>query len=297
MQISTSQFYATNQRNMQSLTATADKLQTQISTGKRINDPSDDAVGYRRLQGLTREASNDAAYSGNITIVSSALDQADTALKSITDEIQSAKELAVKANGGTLSASDRTVIAGQLDAIVQNIATLANAKDSRGASIFASGDSPAVTINPGGGISYATSGPTAVPIGASSSAVPGEAASRLFVDANGNDILSSITGLAQALRGTGDVSSLAGSVGDQLTASNDQVAGVQGALGARAQRVDIESQRMQDVAVDREATRKDIEDTDIPQTVTDLQKTMTILSATQASFTKLASLSLFDYLK
>ena len=44
MQISTNQFYAFNQQNMQSLTATADKLQTEIATTKRINAPSDAAI-------------------------------------------------------------------------------------------------------------------------------------------------------------------------------------------------------------------------------------------------------------
>src|SRR3569623_415526 len=104
MQISTSQFYTSNQRNMQSLTATADKLQSEVSTGKKLNAPSDDAVGYRRLQGIVRDGADDQAYAGNITIVQSALSQADTALKSISDEIQRAQELAVKANSGTLSA-------------------------------------------------------------------------------------------------------------------------------------------------------------------------------------------------
>ena len=33
------------------------------------------------------------------------------------------------------------------------------------------------------------------------------------------------------------------------------------------------------------------------RSITDLQKTMTVLSATQASFSKLQSLSLFDYLR
>src|SRR3954470_23265028 len=106
MQISTSQFYTSNQRNLHALTAAADILQTQISTGKKLTAPSDDAVGYRRLQGLVRDGSNDQAYAGNITIVQSALSQADTTLKSMTDDIQRAKELAIKANSGTLSPSD-----------------------------------------------------------------------------------------------------------------------------------------------------------------------------------------------
>jgi len=297
MQISTNQFYTSNQRNLQSLTASADRLQAQVSTGKKLLAPSDDAVGYRRLQGLTRDAGNDAAYAGNITIVSSALSQADTSLKSITDDIQRAKELAVKANSGTLSASDRGVIADQLDSIVKALIDLANTKDSRGAALFAGGDDTAVTANPDGSFTIAATGPTTIPIGDASSAAPGEAASRLFVDASGGDILSDISALATALRGTGDVAAIAGATGDKLTASNSQVAAVQGSLGARAQRVDIESSRMTDLATDREITRSAIEDTDVTQAITELQKTMTILSAAQASFTKLSNLSLFDYLR
>jgi flagellar hook-associated protein 3 FlgL len=297
MQISTSQFYASNQRNMQSLTAQADKLQTQVSTGKKLDTPSDDAVAYNRLQGLIRDGGDDKAFGGNITIVSSALSQADTALKSIGDDIQRAQELAIKANSGTLSATDRATIADELDSIIKAITDLANAKDSRGASIFASGDNPAVTANADGSFSFATAGPTAIPIGANSSAVPGEAASRLFTDGSGGNILATISGLAAALRGTADVSAVAGAASTALTASNSQVAGVQGSLGARAQRVDIESSRMTDIAADREITRSALEDTDVTQAITDLQKTMTILSAAQASFTKLSQLSLFNYLK
>jgi flagellar hook-associated protein 3 FlgL len=297
IQLSTNQFYTSNQRNMQMLGATADKLQTQVSTGKKLLAPSDDAVGYRRLQGLIRDGSNDKAYAGNITIVSSALSQADTTLKSITDEIQRAKELAVKANSGTLSPADRSVIADELDSINKTLVTLANAKDSRGASIFGPGDSPAVVAASDGTFSIATDGPTLVPIGDSSSVVPGEAASRLFVDSSGGNIFASISALSAALRGTGDISTIAGTTGTALDASNTQVAGVQGSLGARAQRVDVESSRMTDVANDREITRSSIEDVDPYQAITDLQKTMTILSAAQASFTKLAGLSLFDYMR
>ncbi len=297
MQISTQQFYTTNQRNFHTLTSAADILQTQISTGKKLNAPSDDAVGYRRLQGLIRDGSNDQAYAGNITIVQSALSQADTTLKSMTDDIQRAKELAVKANSGTLSASDRSIVADELDSIIKGLVDLANAKDSRGAAIFASGDDPAVVDNGNGTFTIAATGPTTIPIGDSSSAAPGEAASRLFVDSSGGNILSDISALSTALRGTGDVSAIAGATGDKLTASNNQIAGVQGSLGARSQRVDIESTRITDAATDREITRQSIEDVDVTQAITDLQKTMTILSAAQSSFSKLSSLSLFNYLK
>ena len=297
MQISTSQFYAFNQQNMQSLTATADQLQTQISTTKRINAPSDDAVSWRRLQSLARDGADDTAYGGNLTLVGTTLSQADGTLSSITDALQQAKELAVKANSGTLSPSDRSAIADQLDTIVTNLVSYANVKDSRGAAIFADGDGDAVTKNADGTFSFSTTGPTSVPVGANETIQPGDSATRLFVDASGNNILSTLSALSAALRGSGDVSAVAGSAGDALQAANDQAASVQAGLGARAARVDLETSRLKDVATDREATRSALEDTDVTAAITNLQKTMTTLQATQASFTKLASMSLFDFLK
>lgn len=296
MQISTSQFYSSNLTGMQSLTATADKLQTEIATTKKINAPSDDAVDWRRLQTLARSGADDTAYSGNLTLVGTTLSQADGTLSSITDALQQAKELAVKANSGTLSQSDRNAIADQLDTIVNNLVDYANVKDSRGASIFASGDDAAVVKNADGTFTFSTNGPTSVPVGANESIQPGDSATRLFVDSSGGNILSQISALSAALRGTGDVSSIAGTTGDALQTANDQAASVQAALGARAARVDMETSRLKDVATDREATRSALEDTDVTAAITNLQKTMTILQATQASFTKLAGLSLFDYL-
>ena len=54
---------------------------------------------------------------------------------------------------------------------------------------------------------------------------------------------------------------------------------------------------MTDAATTRETERSGLEDTDVTAAITELQKTMTVLQATQASFSKLSSLSLFDYLK
>jgi flagellar hook-associated protein 3 FlgL len=297
MQISTSQFYAFNQQNMQSLTATADQLQTQIATTKRINAPSDDAVSWRRLQGLARDGADDVAYGGNLTLAGTTLSQADGTLSSITDALQQAKELAVKANSGTLSASDRVAIADQLDAIVTNLVSYANVKDSRGAAVFANGNADAVIKNADGTFSFSATGPTSIPVGANEAIQPGDSAARVFVDSSGGNILSTISSLSAALRGTGDVSTIAGATGDALQAANDQAASVQAGLGARAARVDLETSRLKDIATNREAARSALEDTDVTAAITNLQKTMTVLQATQASFTKLASMSLFDFLK
>jgi flagellar hook-associated protein 3 FlgL len=72
---------------------------------------------------------------------------------------------------------------------------------------------------------------------------------------------------------------------------------VRGSVGARSARLDLVSDQLTDTAANREIDRSALEDTDVTEAITELQKTMTILSATQASFTKLSQLSLFDYLR
>ena len=97
MQISTNQFYNTSNSLMSQPTEQADKLQTQISTGKRLQDPSDDAVAYQQLQLLARQTSNDSAYQANVATAQSLLTQSDSTLTSVVSHIQRAQELAVEA--------------------------------------------------------------------------------------------------------------------------------------------------------------------------------------------------------
>jgi flagellar hook-associated protein 3 FlgL len=100
-----------------------------------------------------------------------------------------------------------------------------------------------------------------------------------------------------ALDAGGDISDASATAIDGLNASQSQVSNVQGSVGARAARLDIVSSQATDAAAARESDRTELEDTDLSAAITELQKQMTILSATQASFSKLSSLSLFTYLR
>lgn len=83
----------------------------------------------------------------------------------------------------------------------------------------------------------------------------------------------------------------------QLDTAEGQVTSARAANGARAARLEIESTQLETIGIDREEARTALEDTDIPTTMVEFQKTITILQATQASVAKLAGLSLFNYLK
>ena len=83
----------------------------------------------------------------------------------------------------------------------------------------------------------------------------------------------------------------------KLDSAEAQVTAARAANGARAARLEIESTQLESVGIDREEARSALEDVDIATMTVQFQKTLTILNATQATISKLANLSLFNYLK
>ncbi len=306
MQIATRLFYDRATASMNSLGAKADSLQQQISSTVRLSAPSSDSAAYQRLAGLKRDAVDDKAYAANLGTADSLLTQGDTSLSAIADQLQSATELVTQAKTGTLNAANRKAIGDQIAGIVATLTNLANAKDARGQALFGGGDGAAAVATDG---SYALAAKpvSAIPVGDGQSIQANETAARIFTVGGttkpdgsiegGTNTLAMLAAIASALQSDdGSARSLDTALTD-VTAASDQVSAVQASLGARAARVDLETSRLTDVAADREATRSGLEDTDITATYVELQKTMTILSATQASFSKLSALSLFDYLR
>lgn len=272
--LSTRLFYDRSATSMQALTARADMLNTQVSTGKKLQVASDDSVGYQRLQGLAQSGADARAYAGNITLAQSVLQQADTTLGSITAQLQRASELSVQAANGTLTTEARAAIATEMEGILATITGLADMKDVRGGPLFGDG--------------------AAIPIGDGQSVLPSADAATFLATPGGTDIASTITAFVTALRAGEPVPASANA---DLATISTQVINAQGSVGARAARVDLQAAQLKGAATDREVTRTAIEDADITETITELQKTMTILQATQASFSKLSALSLFDYLR
>jgi len=299
MRIATSQMYSRPTSLMTQLTAAADKTQTQIATTKLGITAASDAAAYIKLQQIQRATTGDATYKANVTIAQGVTAQTDQTLDSVETQMQRALELATRAKSDTLSASDRASIGEELDSIRDTLFALANTKDDiRGQPLFggATGDT-AYVKNADGSISFAGTGePSVIPIGDGESVQPTISGERVFSPA-GADMFAVLGSLSAALKSGTDVQAAGAAALDGINASLDTVALARASVGARGARLDLQADRLTDVAETRETTRSGIEDTDIPTAVANLQKTLTVLQATQASFTKLTSVSLFDYLK
>lgn len=297
MRISTAQLYDSSLTRMRSLGVKAESLQGQIATGKKVINASDDAGSYARLTGLKRDAAAQKADTANLNVAKTLIAQSDSVLGTMETQLQRAKELVIQGSNGTIPADQKRVIGESLSAIVDDLMALANSKDTRGQPLFGG----ATTATPfakdaDGRVTWQGEGaPPAIPVGDAGSIQATDSGERLFTAAGGGtDIFATIQALAEAFS--------AGEVGpeeglDAIGASLDQLGTARASFGARGARLELETQRLDDLKVDREAERMGLEDADIDQAIVEMQKTITVLQATQASFTKLSQLSLFDYLR
>ena len=296
IQVSTSTLYSSATRRMSDLQSKANDLMTQNSTGKRLTKPSDDAAASAQVAQLDRADADAGVYKSNLSLAKSVLQQVDTTLGSIGGQLRNAVELATKAANGTLNDYDRSVIGDQLSAIRAQLVSLGNTRDVRGQALFGTDAGTDAVQMTAGTVSYADSRVSAVPIDRDQSVEVTVGAKQVF-QSGGTDAFAVLGDLITALKTSGSSNDQVRASIDKLNAAHDNVGSVQASIGARQTRVELQQTLMDTANTDRATLRSNVSDADIASNIAQLQQTMTVLQATQASFTKLAGLSLFDYLK
>ena len=136
MRISTSTIYNANVTNMNNLEVQIAQTQQQISTGNRIQSPSDDPTGAARVVELNQANAVVTQYDTNNTAAQNTLSLSENILQSVTTLLQSVKATVVNAGNGTLSTSDRQSLGAKLQGDFQELLGLANSTDGTGNYLF-----------------------------------------------------------------------------------------------------------------------------------------------------------------
>lgn len=135
--LSTAHAYDSTVASLQTRLNGLSNLQQSLSSGKKINTPSDDPTGAaqaeRALNRLARIATDQRALESQRNAISSA----ESTLADITSAIQEARDLVVSAGNGAFSVAERKTVAVQISGLRQRIQDLANAQDSNGQPLFA----------------------------------------------------------------------------------------------------------------------------------------------------------------
>lgn len=113
-----------------------DRLNTQMSTKKKITKPSDDpVVAIRALRLRTNVSQVTQYYEKNTADANSWLDLTESALNSVKNQLTSLKEQSQKGATGTMETSNQLVTIENMQAIVDEVYATGNA-DCAGRSLF-----------------------------------------------------------------------------------------------------------------------------------------------------------------
>ncbi|HPB20866.1 MAG TPA: flagellar biosynthesis protein FlgL [Novosphingobium sp.] len=301
--ISTSAFYERSTRAIADLRAQAGALQTAIGTGNRLTRSSDDPVAAAQLRRMARAEAFAAVDKGAASRASTDLTLADNALSEFAGQITRARELAVQAANGTLNSAQRGAIGTELREIGTELLSLANARDSAGHALFGgNGPGSAYTVDAAGNPVYAgTASAGELPLGDGLNVTRGVTGPEfLNFSASGGPttLFAAIKGLADALQGAAaDPAQAARDALGTLDAGLEAVTTTQTVVGTRLAWIDLVSERRTEAGELRAEQQAEVGGADLAETMTRLQQTMTVLEASQASFARLSSLTLFDLLR
>lgn len=301
---STSAFFERSTQNLNALRGQAESLQNQISANSKLTKSSDDPLAASLLRGLARQDSLGKIDTAAANRATTDLNLTDTALSQFATYVTRAQELATQAASSLLPPAQRASIGTELAQIHTGLISLANTRDSAGHALFG-GDSAgnAYALDASGNAGYIGGGSAGL-----LSLGDGQSVSRTvtgpeflnFKDPAGNDtdLMAVIKSLSDALSsGAATTAAAAGTALGALGNGLDAITTAQTVVGSRLSWIDLSTERQQTMGEARSSEQAEIGTPELGSAIARLQQLSTVLEASQATFNKLANLSLFDLLR
>ena len=267
--------------------------QSRVSSGKQIEKPSDDPLGAERDLRLRGELETTKAYRTGVDESRSWLDATDSALSSITDIVQRARELTVQAANGATTPSERQSIKLEIDALTDQLKTTLNsAYDGRYIFSGTATDTPPYDLSSATPDAYqGDANPVVRQIG------PGVSVQvNVTADAVLSGLLPAMRTISAHLQ-SNDAASLQTTDLQALDAGLDTVTTARSQVGAITNRVDAAGSRLDDLHDVTTAFLSKTEDADLPKALTDLSAQQNALTAALQGGASLIQQSLLDFLR
>jgi flagellar hook-associated protein 3 FlgL len=263
-----------------------------LSTGKKINKPSDDVFGMINAMSYKVTINQIEQYTKSIDEADSQLSLTDTIMSSVSDALTRARELAVEASTGTQTPANRASIAQEIASLRDEVFRLSQTRfrDKYIFSGYKTDTQPFDTsfnyVGDTNKINVLIDTDTTVAMN-----ITGDEA----FSYGGATFFNTLDDLYNALMNN-DVTEIRNSItpiDDDLA----QVANVRADVGARMNYID----RVKSTHEDRDTTMRmllsNTEDTDIAETVSELTKIQYALESLRASGAQVLSQSLMDFLQ
>lgn len=289
-----------NTRVLEDLRASQAKVarhQQEVSSGRRINQASDDALGAHdalKLRGALDGAARDRA---SISAAGAWVGATDGALQQMTNVVHRARELTIQAATGTTSPAGRAAISAELGRLIDSVKDSANAKVGD-AYIFGGTASTTRPYTTGAVDTYAgDAGVVARSIGPGQSVQVNTLGSDVLGSGGADGKLLATLRTIQTNLAANNVNALGGSDLQALAGNLDTIATAQSTVGATQNRLDAADARISEMEI---LTGRLLDDTEGADTVKALMNLSSQSAAYQAALKTAANVlqpSLLDFLR
>jgi flagellar hook-associated protein 3 FlgL len=276
------------QRNLKALADPSERL----STGKRINKPSDDPTGMSRAMDYKARIEENNQYMRNTDDAYSFLQYADTVMSSVANSLTRAKELAIQGATETQSAESRASIAEEVAGLRDEMLAAANSK-LRDRYIF-SGFKIDTAPFDASYIYQGDSGEINVMIDRTATAAVNITGSKAF-SYGGTTFMETLDDLYTGLQ-SNNTSAIQTTI-EGIDNALDQIANVRAELGARVSYLDKQKINLEDRNFAFRSFLSNTEDADITADVSEMARAELALQSLQQAGSKIFSQSLLDFLR
>lgn len=280
-------------RNIQTSLDNLGAVQSEISTGKKLNNLSDDPIGGSQTLSLRASLVDNAQYQRNTDEAKSFLSATDSVLGNASDVMISARQIAVQGANGTLSPEGQASLAEQVNGLIRQLTQIANS-DIHGKYLFGGTKTQSTPfVTPAG----SDPTPTYMGDGGSVTATVGKNDS-LPLNSAGDATFGSAFAALQTLRNNltaGDQAAVSASITEVdkgLTTVNTYRANA----GAKTNEVDGIKQSLTRAQGDYEQAVSNVEDVDLAKAYVQLQSAQNVYQASLVTTARAFQHSLMDYL-
>ena len=307
MKISTNLLFergATQMSNVQNFLA---KSQAQLAQGKQVINASDAPNQAATIQRLKSILNRQESYQSSLNTVKNRLQGEESTLQSVSDLLVRAKEVAVQGSNDTLNPGDRKALATEMQALRDQMLSLANTKDSNGNYLFAGSrvKQPAFSETANGSPVYLGDQTRMnVRVGEQRSIAVNRTGTDAFVTVSRIDKDGTSVGVGffkvmdDLIDGLNNVKgdNIRRGVGE-LDTLQTGVSLAQAQVGTNLNVVDQQTSVIEDTTLNLKTTLSSIEDLDFATAITKMNQQMMSLEAAQSSFAKISQLNLFNFIK
>lgn len=294
-------------RNAQQMNNT----QNQLSTGRKINKPSDDPVGITYSLRYRSQLASNEQYTKNVDSAVSWMDFNDTVLSQASDVLQRLRELTVQASTKSNPQSALDSINQEVGQLKEQLVDIANSQIN-GKYIFNGqkfNEKPyTATLKPdgtmadlselttdSGAVTYTVGDNVNMSINLRGNDVFGDADNATSA-ATSDNIFSIINRLTTNLSASGDPNKISNEL-ERLDSRIDKLLTIRSEVGAKTNRIELMQSRLTDLNINLTTLQAKTEDADYAKLIMESKVQENIYNASLSAGAKIIQPSLVDFLR